>query len=127
MNEKIEELAIKSGAYRGVDSVVIATMDIEKFAKLIIEESIIDFYRRYLDTTSNEDITVQMVIILIILKNISGLNKAMSETPKKITISEEDLMRTNEKIKKLELLGVPEEELKKYFYECLMAYGEKHD
>ena len=60
MNEKIEELAIKSGAYRGVDSVVIATMDIEKFAKLIIEESIIDFYRRHLDTTSNEDITVQV-------------------------------------------------------------------
>ena len=60
MKEKIEELAIKSGAYRGVDSVVIAIMDIEKFAKLIIEESIIDFYRRYLDTTSNEDITVQV-------------------------------------------------------------------
>ena len=60
MNERIEELAIKSGAYRGVDSVVIAIMDIEKFAKLIIEESIIDFYRRYLDTTSNEDITVQV-------------------------------------------------------------------
>lgn len=47
--------------------------------------------------------------------------------PKKITISEEDLMRINEKIEKFELLGVPEEELKKYFYECLMAYGEKHD
>ena len=43
----------------------------------------------------------------------------MKEAPKKITIPEEDLMRINEKIEKFELLGVPKEELKKYFYECL--------
>ena len=37
---------------------------------------------------------------------------------KEITISEEDLIRINEKIEKLEL-RIPEEDLKKYFYECL--------
>jgi hypothetical protein len=31
-----------------------------KFAELVAKESIIDFYRRYLDTTIDEDITVQV-------------------------------------------------------------------
>jgi len=31
-----------------------------KFSELVAKESIIDFYRRYLDTTSDEDITVQV-------------------------------------------------------------------
>ena len=34
--------------------------DKEKFAELIVRECIVDFYRRYLDITSNEDITVQV-------------------------------------------------------------------
>ena len=45
--------------------------------------------------------------------------------PKKIKISEEDMMRINENIKRFMLMGVPEEELKKYFYECVMARREK--
>ena len=32
----------------------------EKFAELIVRDSIVDFYRRYLDTNSDEDITVQV-------------------------------------------------------------------
>lgn len=55
MNEKIKELAIEAGFYANPD-----VAKFEKFAKLLIEESIIDFYRRCLDTTSNEDITVQV-------------------------------------------------------------------
>jgi hypothetical protein len=31
-----------------------------KFAQLIAQESIVDFYRRYLDICSEEDITVQV-------------------------------------------------------------------
>lgn len=31
-----------------------------RFAELIVRDSIIDFYRRYLDMNSNEDITVQV-------------------------------------------------------------------
>lgn len=47
------------------------------------------------------------------------------ENIKKIKIPEEDMMRINENIKRFMLMGVPEEELKKYFYECVMAYREK--
>ena len=32
----------------------------EKFAELIVAECLVDFYRRYLDITSNEDITDQV-------------------------------------------------------------------
>ena len=32
----------------------------EKFAELIVKECIVDFYRRYLDICSDEDITVQV-------------------------------------------------------------------
>ena len=32
----------------------------QKFAELIAQESIVDFYRRYLDICSEEDITVQV-------------------------------------------------------------------
>jgi len=71
MNEKIKDLAEQAGFYF-YDLHDIDVQDLsetiefnswscaEKFAELIIEESIIDFYRRYLDTTSNEDITVQV-------------------------------------------------------------------
>ena len=55
MNERIKELAIEAGFYANPD-----VEKFEKFAELIIKENIIDFYRRYLDTTSNEDITVQV-------------------------------------------------------------------
>ena len=32
----------------------------EKFAQLIVRECIVDFYRNYLDTTSDDDITEQV-------------------------------------------------------------------
>lgn len=53
----------------------------------------------------------------------------MSEIePEKIKIPEEDMKRINENIKRFMLMGVPEEELKKYFYECVMARREEsHD
>ena len=77
MNEKIKELALQAGEY--VNSVYTPPVRSKesdkiwedehigwheqfqaKFAELITRESIIDFYRRYLDTTSNEDITIQV-------------------------------------------------------------------
>lgn len=51
----------------------------------------------------------------------------MSEVePEKIKIPEEDMMRINENIKRFMSMGVPEKELKKYFYDCVMAYREKN-
>ena len=35
-------------------------LDVDMFAQLIAQESIVDFYRRYLDICSEEDITVQV-------------------------------------------------------------------
>ena len=35
-------------------------VDLEKFAQLIAQECSVDFYRRYLDICSDEDITVQV-------------------------------------------------------------------
>jgi len=71
MNERIQKLAEQ--AVVAVDIVTgnevlddeLAKMYIpdcfsEKFAQLIVRECIVDFYRRYLDVTSNEDITVQV-------------------------------------------------------------------
>ena len=64
MNERIKELAeqfrmdFSITQKRNQDG--IHWDNVDEFAELIIKESIIDFYRRYLDTTSNEDITVQV-------------------------------------------------------------------
>ena len=67
MNDRIEKLSEQADDYAddylgtpGEFHPNWHTVRDNKFAKLIIEESIIDFYRRYLDTTSNEDITVQV-------------------------------------------------------------------
>ena len=60
MNQRIRELAIQAGAGEWGDSAVPAMMDIEKFAELIVRESIVDFYRRYLDLESEENITEQV-------------------------------------------------------------------
>ena len=38
MNERIKELAVQAGAGEWGDSVIAATMDIEKFAELIVRE-----------------------------------------------------------------------------------------
>ena len=67
MNDRIEKLSEQADDYAddylgtpGEFHPNWHTVRDNKFAELIIEESIIDFYRRYLDTTSNEDITVQV-------------------------------------------------------------------
>ena len=67
MNDRIEKLSEQADDYAddylgtpGEFHPNWHTVRDNKFAELIIEESIIDFYRRHLDTTSNEDITVQV-------------------------------------------------------------------
>ncbi|CAB4133575.1 hypothetical protein UFOVP257_297 [uncultured Caudovirales phage] len=42
------------------DILGVPVLNNKKFAELVMRESIIDFYRRYLDTNSNEDITIQV-------------------------------------------------------------------
>ena len=77
MNKRIEELAVQAGDYvnETYTGPVPATFTgnpewhkefdkwaqfSEKFAELIVQECIVDFYRRYLDICSDEDITVQV-------------------------------------------------------------------
>jgi hypothetical protein len=66
MNERIRELVEQVGAVRNVmamgrhDGVLFTEFELEKFAELIVRESIVDFYRRYLDLESEEDITEQV-------------------------------------------------------------------
>ena len=66
MNERIRELAEQVGAVRNVlamgrhDGVLFTETELEKFAKSIMKECIVDYYRRYLDICSDEDITVQV-------------------------------------------------------------------
>ena len=60
MNERIAKLYDQAIVLEGNGDYVAGELDPVKFAELITRESIIDFYRRYLDTTSNEDITVQV-------------------------------------------------------------------
>lgn len=65
MNERIKELAEQAGwteAYYESDHgpLIEPEFNKEKFAELIVRESIVDFYRNYLDTTSDDDITEQV-------------------------------------------------------------------
>ena len=65
MNERIRELAeqakAESSQWLGSKPATTITYDeLEKFAELIVAECLVDFYRRYLDITSNEDITDQV-------------------------------------------------------------------
>ena len=65
MNERIKLLAEQAGFSTWVLNPSKETMSdtpelLEKFAQLIAQESIVDFYRRYLDICSEEDITVQV-------------------------------------------------------------------
>ena len=57
MNERIRLLAKQADLQPYYDA---QEGQIEKFAELIVREFIVDFYRNHLDTTSNEDITVQV-------------------------------------------------------------------
>jgi hypothetical protein len=77
MNERIRELAEQAGEY--VNEVYTPPVRSktpgkiwedghvdwhiqfnQKFAELIVRECIVDFYRNYLDTTSDDDITEQV-------------------------------------------------------------------
>ena len=63
MNERIRELAEQAEDW--ADSQNFYASDyrdylMERFAELIVRESIVDFYRRYLDLESEEDITEQV-------------------------------------------------------------------
>jgi len=72
MNERIKELMLEAKLgpalllhhWGKIDALTDSEQEdlekIEKFAELIVRECIVDFYRRYLDVTSNEDITVQV-------------------------------------------------------------------
>jgi hypothetical protein len=62
MNERIRELADQAGfILHKVDGLTdFYIFNKEKFAELIVRESIVDFYRRYLDLESEEDITEQV-------------------------------------------------------------------
>jgi len=63
MNERIKQLAIEARLIapeaNGFDQTNLSKAQ-EKFAELIVAECIVDFYRRYLDICSEEDITVQV-------------------------------------------------------------------
>jgi hypothetical protein len=61
MNERILEFAKQTGLCDADGDFFGGKISqYDEFAQLIIRESIIDFYRNYLDTTSNEDITQQV-------------------------------------------------------------------
>jgi len=69
MNERIIKLGLESGMLNYIDNetprhyFLCGNADeqcLEKFALLIVRESIVDFYRRYLDLESEEDITEQV-------------------------------------------------------------------
>ena len=67
MNERIEalkKLATKevwgNNPHNGSPEFDGYELDADMFAQLIVQECIVDFYRRYLDICSDEDITVQV-------------------------------------------------------------------
>ena len=68
MNERIRELAEQAKGFvdlnqhvGGEKGCMVYTYDgLEKFAELLVRESIVDFYRNCLDTTSDDDITEQV-------------------------------------------------------------------
>ena len=60
MNERIKELMAEVGMSVDYLTNTKQIVLIEKFAELFVQECIVDFYRRYLDICSDEDITVQV-------------------------------------------------------------------
>jgi len=70
MNDKIKRLAEAAGFVLWsdedwnpgdvIDWASNYDAEIVKYTELVVRDSLVDFYRRYLDTTSNEDITVQV-------------------------------------------------------------------
>jgi hypothetical protein len=60
MNERILVLAASHFPRDGEGNIHATPEIIGEFAELIVRESIVDFYRNYLDTTSDDDITEQV-------------------------------------------------------------------
>ena len=60
MNERIKELATEVGISVEYLTNTKQWTLIEALAELIVRESIVDFYRRYLDLSGGEDITEQV-------------------------------------------------------------------
>jgi len=67
MNERIKELADEAGlrftqlmSNPMVPVVDGRETDLAKFAELIVQECLVDFYRQYFDDSNGEDITVQV-------------------------------------------------------------------
>ena len=56
LNEQAQDWADAHAPYASEEHEYFA----EKFAELIVRECIVDFYRNYLDTTSDDDITEQV-------------------------------------------------------------------
>ena len=56
LNEQAQDWADAHAPYASEEHEYFA----EKFAQLIVRECIVDFYRNYLDTTSDDDITEQV-------------------------------------------------------------------
>ena len=48
----------------------------------------------------------------------------MSEAPKKVKVPKDGMERINKNMKIYRTLGAPEDEVIKYLYECIKAYGE---
>ena len=60
MNERILALAASHFPRDGEGNIHATPEIIGEFAELIVRESIVDFYKNYLDTTSDDDITEQV-------------------------------------------------------------------
>ena len=63
MNEQLIDIAMKANDQTGNEiDLNHKPLDafLAKFAELIVRESLVDFYRNHLDTTCDEDITVQV-------------------------------------------------------------------
>jgi hypothetical protein len=70
MNDKIKQLAEQAGfvlwadeAWNPGETIDWASNydeEIVKYTELVVQDSLVDFYRRYLDTNSNEDIVSQI-------------------------------------------------------------------
>ena len=70
MNEQIKQLAEQAGfvlwtdeAWNPGETIDWASnydAEIVKYTELVVRDSLVEFYRRYLDTNSNEDIAVQV-------------------------------------------------------------------
>ena len=63
-NFKLQELAQSVGASKielnDRSSILFSPLELEQYTKKAVGDSIIDFYRRYLDLDSDDDITVQV-------------------------------------------------------------------